>query len=89
MDRRVEYNELLRKHLAVTLLGSLIAVLPAVPFYIYTFEPTPRQLEILFPMGIVVFFIFTAVDILFITIYMRPVKRYLLGEDTRESAATA
>lgn len=89
MDNRTDYKALFRKHLEVTLLGSLIAVLPAVPFYIYTFDPTPRQLEILFPMGIAVMFIFTAVDIIFITIYMRPVKRYLLGQQTQHDAVAA
>lgn len=38
------------KTLRTFVVGTSLAVFPAVPFYIYTFDTTPRQLAILVPL---------------------------------------
>ncbi len=89
MNSSDSYAKLLLNHIRITVLGSLIAILPAVPFYIYTFEPTAEQLGILIPMGVIAFLSFTLIDILFISIYMRPIKAYLLDSTDGKTAAKA
>jgi hypothetical protein len=46
------YSTLVRKIIRAVVIGTSLAVIPAVPFYIYTFDATPRQLAILIPLFI-------------------------------------
>jgi hypothetical protein len=46
------YSTLVRKIIRAVVIGTSLAVIPAVPFYIYTFDATPRQLAILVPLFI-------------------------------------
>jgi len=46
------YRTLVQKTIRAVVIGTSLAVFPAVPFYIYTFDATPRQLAILVPLFI-------------------------------------
>ena len=46
------YRTLVQKTIRAVVIGTSLAVFLAVPFYIYTFDATPRQLAILVPLFI-------------------------------------
>ena len=78
------YPSLLQKTLRAVLIGTSLAVLPAVPFYVYTFDASPRQLAILVPLFLPALIAMILSDLFFIRMYLKPVARlYSLAEAGR------
>jgi len=76
------YSTLIRKIVRVVVIGTCLAVFPAVPFYIYTFNATPRQLAILVPLFIPALLSMLLADLFMIRHYLRPVAEFYLHEDS-------
>jgi hypothetical protein len=60
------YRTLVQKTIRAVVIGTSLAVFPAVPFHIYTFDATPRQLAILVPLFIPALFAMLSSDLLLI-----------------------
>ncbi len=68
------YSSLIQKTIRTVVVGTSLAVFPAVPFYIYTFDATPRQLAILVPLFIPALLAMLLGDLVLIRVYLKPVK---------------
>ncbi len=79
------YNTLVRKIIRTVVIGTCLAVFPAVPFYIYTFDATPRQLAILVPLFIPALLSMLTADLVLIRRYLKPVKEFYLHENSGDS----
>ncbi|HTX19648.1 MAG TPA: adenylate/guanylate cyclase domain-containing protein [Bacteroidota bacterium] len=71
------YKSLLRKTYRAVLIGTSLAVLPAVPFYSYTFDASPGQLAILVPLFIPALVAMLLCDLLLIRLYGKPIAAVL------------
>ncbi|MGA7160991.1 MAG: adenylate/guanylate cyclase domain-containing protein [Bacteroidota bacterium] len=76
------YSTLVRKITRTVVIGTCLAVFPAVPFYIYTFDATPRQLAILVPLFIPALLSMLISDLLLIRFYLKPVREFYRREDS-------
>ena len=76
------YSTLVRKIIRAVVIGTSLAVIPAVPFYIYTFDATPRQLAILIPLFIPALLSMFFADLLLIRFYLKPVSDFYLHEES-------
>ena len=70
------YRTLEQKTIRAVVIGTSLAVLPAVPFYIYTFDASPWQLAILVPLFIPALLAMLSVDVLLIRFYLRPIRTF-------------
>ncbi len=71
------YQNLFRNHIKVLVTGMALSILPAIPFYTFTFEPTARQLSFLIPLFIPVVVILLIVDINLTRWYIKPLQPIL------------
>ncbi len=76
------YSTLVRKIIRTVVIGTSLAVIPAAPFYIYTFDATPRQLAILVPLFIPALLSMLFADVLLIRFYLKPVSDFYLHEES-------
>ena len=76
------YTALVRKIIRAVVVGTSLAVIPAVPFYIYTFSATPRQLAILLPLFIPALVSMLLADVLMIHRYLKPIREFYLSEES-------
>src|SRR3990172_2804525 len=76
------YRTLFRKTIRAVVIGTSLSVFPAVPFYIYTFDATPRQLAILVPLFVPALLSMLLSDLFLIRYYLEPV-RVLFGNEDR------
>ncbi|HTR80925.1 MAG TPA: adenylate/guanylate cyclase domain-containing protein [Bacteroidota bacterium] len=83
------YHTLIRKTIRAVVIGTALAVLPAVPFYIYTFDATPRQLAILVPLFIPALIAMFLSDLWLIRAYLKPVKEFYKKEDSSVHSSDA
>ena len=74
------YRELFRKTIRAVVIGTSLSVFPAVPFYIYTFDATPRQLAILVPLFIPALLSMILSDLLLIRQYLKPIREFFQDE---------
>ena len=68
-------------------IGTSLAVLPAVPFYIYTFDASPRQLAILVPLFIPALLAMLSSDLLLMSWYLKPIREFYENEDAAKPTA--
>jgi len=76
------YGTLVRKIIRTVVIGTSLAVFPAVPFYIYTFDATLRQLAILVPLFIPALLSMLFADLLLIRYYLKPVTDFYVHEES-------
>ncbi len=76
------YNTLVRKIIRAVVIGTSLAVLPAVPFYIYTFDATLRQLAILVPLFVPALLSMLFADLLLIRFYLKPITDFYSCEES-------
>ncbi|MGA9408413.1 MAG: hypothetical protein WBW71_14860, partial [Bacteroidota bacterium] len=76
------YGTLVRKITRIVIIGTCLAVVPAAPFYIYTFDATPRQLVILVPLFIPALLSMLTADLLLIRLYLKPIREFYLHQDS-------
>ena len=76
------YSTLVRKIIRTVVIGTSLAVIPAVPFYIYTFDATLTQLAILVPLFIPALLSMLFADLLLIRFYLKPVTEFYLHEES-------
>ena len=79
------YSTLVRKIIRTVVIGTSLAVIPAVPFYIYTFDATPRQLVILVPLFIPALLSMLFADLLMLRFYLKPVAEFCRHEESGRS----
>ncbi len=75
------YRELFRKTIRAVVIGTSLSVFPAVPFYIYTFDATPRQLAILVPLFVPALLSMLLSDLFLIRQYLKPIRKFFDDED--------
>ena len=75
------YRELFRKTIRAVVIGTSLSVFPAVPFYIYTFDATPRQLAILVPLFVPALLAMLLSDLFLIRQYLKPIREFLQHEE--------
>lgn len=69
-----------RETIRSVLVGTSLAVFPAIPFYIYAFDATSRQVAILAPLFLPTLICMLGSDLLLIRFYLRPVPQvYRIG----------
>ena len=71
------YRDLFRKTIRAVVIGTSLSVFPAVPFYIYTFDATPRQLAILVPLFVPALLSMLLSDLFLIRQYLKPIREFL------------
>ena len=76
------YNTLVRKIIRAVVIGTSLAVFPAVPFYIYTFDATLRQLAILVPLFVPALLSMLFADLLLIRFYLKPITDFYSCEES-------
>ena len=76
------YRTLEQKTIRAVVIGTSLAVLPAVPFYIYTFDASPWQLAILVPLFIPSLLAMFLADTLLIRHYLRPIREFYERADS-------
>ncbi len=77
------YRELFRKTIRAVVIGTSLSVFPAVPFYIYTFDATPRQLAILVPLFVPALLSMLLSDLFLIRQYLRPIREFFDCEERK------
>ncbi len=83
------YRTLEQKTIRAVVIGTSLAVLPAIPFYIYTFDASPWQLAILVPLFIPALLAMLSTDLLLIRFYLRPIREFYAQDDSGKSAPEA
>ncbi len=76
------YKTLVRNIVRIVVIGTFLAVFPAIPFYIYAFDATLRQLAILVPLFIPALLSMLFADLLMIWYYLRPISDYCQREES-------
>ncbi len=79
------YSTLVRKIIRTVAIGTSLAVIPAVPFYIYTFDATPSQLVVLVPLFIPALLSMLFADLLMLRFYLKPVAEFCRHEESGRS----
>jgi class 3 adenylate cyclase/HAMP domain-containing protein len=69
------YRTLFRKTIRAVLIGTSLSVFPAVPFYIYTFDATPRQVAVLVPLFVPALLSMFLSDLFLIRLYLKPLRK--------------
>lgn len=77
------YRELFRKTIRAVVIGTSLSVFPAVPFYIYTFDATPRQLAILVPLFVPALLSMLLSDLILIRQYLKPIREFFDDEERK------
>jgi class 3 adenylate cyclase/HAMP domain-containing protein len=73
------YRDLFRKTIRGMIIGTALSVLPAIPFYIYTFEPTTRQLSLLVPLFLPALAAMIISDVVIMRWYLAPIREFYNG----------
>jgi class 3 adenylate cyclase/HAMP domain-containing protein len=77
------YRDLFRKTIRAVVIGTSLSVFPAVPFYIYTFDATPRQLAILVPLFVPALLSMLLSDLFLIRQYLKPIRKFFDDEERK------